>query len=109
MFRGQDEIMTDSQFEALRQELRGMRGDFDQSLRAIRSDFDQRFDGVNQRFDGVGQRFDGVETRLTKLEVQLDAKPDKAFVFQTLFTINATFIAVIGLALLIFRSFIVPA
>ena len=82
--------MTDSQFEALRQELRGMRGDFD------------------QRFDAVTQRFDGVETRLTKLEVQLESKPDKAFVFQTLFTINATFIAVIGLALVIFRSFLVP-
>jgi hypothetical protein len=42
-----------------------------QELRALRSDFDQRF-------DSVGQRFDGVETRLTKLEVHLDAKPDKA-------------------------------
>ena len=83
--------MTDSQFETLRQELRAMRGDFD------------------MRFDAVSQRFDGVETRLTKLEVQLDAKPDKASVFQTLFTINATFIAVIGLALLVFRSFLVPA
>ena len=82
--------MTDSQFEALRQELRGLRGDFD------------------QRFDAVTQRFDGVETRLTKMEVQLESKPDKAFVFQTLFTINATFIAVIGLALVIFRSFLVP-
>lgn len=90
--------MTDSQFETLRQELRAMRGDFD-----------QRFDAVGQRFDAVGQRFDGVETRLTKLEVQLDAKPDKAFVFQTLFTINATFIAVIGLTLLVFRSFLLPA
>jgi len=89
--------MTDSQFEALRQELRGMRGDFD-----------QRFDAVTQRFDTVTQRFDSVETRLTKLEVQLDSKPDKAFVFQTLFTINATFIAVIGLAIVIFRSFLVP-
>ena len=83
--------MTDSQFETLRQELRAMRGDFD------------------QRFDGVNQRFDGVETRLTKLEVQLDSKPDKAFVFQTLLTVNATFIALVGLALLIFRSFLVPA
>ena len=88
--------MTDSQFETLRQE-----------LRAMRSDIDARFDSVGQRFDAVGQRFDSVETRLTKLEVQLDAKPDKAFVFQTLFTINATFIAVIGLAILIFRSFLV--
>ncbi len=75
----------------------------------MRGDFDQRFDSVNQRFDAVSQRFDGVETRLTKLEVQLDAKPDKAFVFQTLFTVNATFIAVIGLAILVFRSFLVPA
>ena len=74
--------MTDSQFETLRQELRSLRGDFD-------------------------QRFDGVETRLTKLEVHLGTKPDKAFVFQTLFTINASFIAVIGLAFLIFRSFLV--
>lgn len=90
--------MTDSQFETLRQE-----------LRALRSDFDQRFDGVSQRFDSVSQRFDGVETRLTKLEVHLDAKPDKAFVFQSLFTINASFIAVIGLALLVFRSFLTPA
>ena len=90
--------MTDSQFETLRQE-----------LRSLRSDFDQRFDSVNQRFDSVGQRFDGVETRLTKLEVHLDGKPDKAFVFQTLLTINATFIAVIGLALLVFRSFLSPA
>ena len=47
--------------------------------------------------------------RLTKLEIHLDTKPDKAFVFQTLFTINASFIAVIGLAFLIFRSFLVPA
>ena len=83
--------MTDSQFESLRQELRSMRADFD------------------HRFDGVTQRFDGVETRLTKLEIHLDTKPDKAFVFQTLFTINATFIAVIGLAIVIFRSFLVPA
>ncbi len=90
--------MTDSQFETLRQELRAMRGDFD-----------QRFDSVNQRFDSVSQRFDGVETQLTKLEVQLDSKPDKAFVFQTLLTVNATFIALVGLALLIFRSFLVPA
>jgi hypothetical protein len=82
--------MTDSQFETLRQELRSMRGDFD------------------QRFDVVTQRFDTVETRLTKLEVQLEAKPDKAFVFQTLFTINAGFLGVIGLAILVFRSFLVP-
>jgi hypothetical protein len=75
--------MTDGQFETLRQELRAMRGDFD-------------------------QRFDGVETRLTKLEVQLDSKPDKAFVFQRLLTVNATFIALIGLAILIFRSFLLP-
>ena len=82
--------MIDSQFETLRQDLGAMRGDFD------------------QRFDTVGQRFDGVEARLTKLDFQLDAKPGKAFVFQTLFTVNATFVAVIGLALL-FRSFFVPA
>ena len=89
--------MTDSQFETLRQELRALRGDFD-----------ARFDGVNQRFDSVSQRFDGVETRLTKLEVQLEAKPDKAFVFQTLLTVNASFIALIGLTLLVFRSFMIP-
>jgi hypothetical protein len=89
--------MTDSQFETLRQELRAMRGDFD-----------ARFDTVDHRFDGVSQRFDGVETRLTKLEVQLDSKPDKAFVFQTLLTINATFIALVGLAILTFRSFLLP-
>ena len=83
--------MTDSQFETLRQELRGLRGDFD------------------QRFDAVQTRFDAVETRLTKLEVHLDTKPDKAFVFQTLFTINASFLAVIGLAILVFRSFLVSA
>jgi len=82
--------MTDSQFETLRQD-----------LRALRADFDQRFDAVNQRFDAV-------ETRLTKLEIHLDTKPDKAFVVQTLFTINASFIAVIGLAILVFRSFLVP-
>jgi hypothetical protein len=82
--------MTDSQFETLRQE-----------LRALRSDLDQRFDSVNQRFDNV-------ETRLTKLEVQLDGKPDKAFVFQTVFTVNASFLAVVGMALLIVRSFLMP-
>lgn len=87
--------MTDSQFETLRQELRG-----------LRADFDQRFDALETRFEG---RFDSVETRLTKLEVHLDGKPDKAFVFQTLFTINASFIAVVGLALPIFRSFLTPA
>ena len=83
--------MTDSQFEALRQE-----------LRALRSDFDLRFDNVDQRFGGI-------DARLTKLEVQLEAKPDKAFVFQTLLTINATFIALIGLTLLVFRTFFMPA
>lgn len=76
--------MTDSQFETLRQELRSLRADLD-------------------------QRFDAVETRLTKLEVSLDSKPDKAFVFQSIFTVNASFLAVIGLALLIFRSFMMPA
>jgi hypothetical protein len=81
--------MTDSQFETLRQELRAFRGDFD----ALRKDIDQRFDGV--------------QTRLTKLEVQLDGKPDKVFVFQTLFTINASSIAVVGLAILVFRTFLV--
>lgn len=87
--------MTDSQFETLRQELRGLRGDFEQRFETFRKDIDGRFDGV--------------ETRLTKLEIHLDTKPDKAFVFQTLFTINASFIAVIGLAILIFRSFMLPA
>ena len=81
-----------------------MRSAFDQRFDSVA----QRFDGVDQRFDGVDQRFTGVETRLTKIEVQLDAKPDKAFVYQTLFTINASFIAVIGLAILTFRSFLVP-
>jgi hypothetical protein len=90
--------MTDSQFETLRQELRAMRGDFD-----------QRFDAVEARFDGMNKRFEAVDTRLTKLEIHLDTKPDKAFVFQTPFTINASFIAVIGLAFVIFRSFLVPA
>jgi hypothetical protein len=82
--------MTDSQFETLRQE-----------LRALRSDIDQRFDTVDQRFVGI-------DTGLTRLEVQLDGKPDKAFVFQTLLTINATFIALIGLTLLVFRTFFLP-
>lgn len=83
--------MTDRQFETLRQELRALRGDFD------------------QRFDSMDTRFEAVDTRLTKLEVHLDTKPDKAFVFHTLFTINASFLAVIGLAILVFRSFLVPA
>lgn len=87
--------MTDSQFETLRQE-----------LRSLRADFDQRFDAGQLRFE---TRFDAMETRLTKLEVNLDSKPDKAFVFQSLFTVNASFIAVIGPALLIFRSFTMPA
>ena len=76
--------MTDSQFETLRQE-----------LRALRSDIDQRLDTVG--------------TRLTKLEVQLDSKPDKAFVFQTLFTVNASFLALFGLILIAFRTFFMPA
>lgn len=87
--------MTASQFETLRQELRDLRGDFD-----------QRFDAMETRFE---TRFDAVETRLTKLDVHLDTKPDKAFVFQTLFTINASFLAVIGLAILVFRSLLVSA
>jgi hypothetical protein len=89
--------MTDSQFETLRQKLRAMRGDFD-----------QRFGAVTKQFQGITQRFDAVETWLTKLEVHLDTKPDKAFVFQTLFTINTSFIVVIGLAFLVFRSFLIP-
>ncbi len=56
--------MTDSQFETLRQGLRGLRGDFD-----------QRFDSVNQQFDTVN---------------------------------DASFIALIGLTLLVFRSFMIP-
>lgn len=86
--------MTDSQFETLRQELRGMRGDFDQRFSALQKDIDVRFDDV--------------KVRLTKLEVRLDEKPDKAFVFQTLLSINASFIAVIGLAILVLPSFLVP-
>jgi len=76
--------MTDSQFETLRQELRAMRSDFD-------------------------QRFDTVENRLNKLDIHLDTKPDKAFVFQTMLTVNATFIALVGLAILVSRSFPVSA
>ena len=83
--------MTDSQFETLRQELRGMRVDFE----ALRKDIDERFDDVSKR--------------LTKLEVRLDEKPDKAFVFQTLLSINASFIALIGLTVLVFRTFLIPA
>jgi hypothetical protein len=93
--------MTDSQFETLRQE-----------LRALRSDFDQRFDNVQHRFDTIESRFetrfDSVETRLTRLEVGLEGKPDKAFVFQSFFTVNASLLAAIGVALVIFRTFIVP-
>jgi hypothetical protein len=76
--------MTDSQFETLRQE-----------LRALRTDIDQCFDTVG--------------TRLTKLEVQLDGKPDKAFVSQTLFTVNASSLALFGLILIAFRMFFMPA
>jgi len=76
--------MTDSLFETLLQE-----------LRALRSDMDQRLDTVG--------------TRLTKLEVQLDGKPDKAFVFQTLFTVNASFLALFGLILIAFCTFFMPA
>ena len=83
--------MTDSQFETLRQELRGRRVDFE----ALRKDIDERFDDVSKR--------------LTKLEVRLDEKPDKAFVFQTLLSINASFIALIGLTVLVFRTFLIPA
>jgi hypothetical protein len=93
--------MTDSQFDTLRQELRAMRGDFDQRFDALRADFDQRFDTVTERFNAVG-------ARSTKLEIQLEAKPDKAFVSQTLLTINATFIALIGFSVLVFRTFLVP-
>ena len=74
--------MTDSQFKTLRQERRAMRGHFD------------------ERFDAVTQRFDEVETRLTKLHVQPESKPDKAFVLRT--------IALVGLTILIFRSFLLP-
>ena len=87
--------MTDSQFETLRQE-----------LRSLRSDIDQRFDGFRK---DLAQRFETVSTRLTKLEVQLDSKPDKAFVFQTLFTVNASFLALFGLILIAFRMFFMPA
>jgi hypothetical protein len=75
--------MTDSQFETLRQELRALRSDF-------------------------GQRFDDVQRSLTRLEVGLEGKPDKAFVFQSFFTVNASLLAAIGVALVIFRTFIVP-
>jgi hypothetical protein len=87
--------MTDSQFETLRQELRGMRVDFDARFDALRKDIDERFEDVSKR--------------LTKLEVRLDEKPDKAFVFQTLLSINASFIALIGLTVLVFRTFLIPA
>ena len=94
--------MTDSQFETLRQELRGMRVDFDARFEALRKDIDGRFNSVDQRFDDVSKR-------LTKLEIRLDEKPDKAFVFQTLLSINASFIALIGLTVLVLRTFIIPA
>ena len=87
--------MTDNRFETLHQD-----------LRALRSDIDQRLDGFRKDLD---QRFDTFGTRLTKLEVQLDSKPDKTFVFQTLFTVNASFLALFGLILIAFRTFFMPA
>ena len=87
--------MTDSQFETLRQE-----------FRSLRSDIDQRFDGFRKDLD---QRFENVSTRLTKLDVQLDSKPDKAFVFQTLFTVKSSFLALFGLILIAFCTFFMPA
>jgi hypothetical protein len=87
--------MTDSQFETLRQELRGMRVDFDARFEALRK--------------GIDEPFDGVSKRLTKLEVRLEEKPDKAFVFQTLLSTNASFIAFIGLTIVVFRTLFIPA
>jgi hypothetical protein len=83
--------MTDTQFETLRQELRGLRSDFD------------------ERFAATDRRFHALDLRLTKLELRLAEKPDRVDYIQPLFTVGASFIAVIGLALPVFRSVLVPA
>jgi hypothetical protein len=75
--------MTDGQSETLRQDLRAPSCD-------------------------LNQRIGSVEPRLAKLEGRLDAKPGKAFASQTLFTINTSFSAMIGLAPLVLRGLLVP-
>ena len=90
--------MTEDQFQVLRQELSGLRAYLEERFASLRLDMDRRFDGVEARIKGV-------EEGVIRLDARLENKPDKAYVYQTLFTINASFIAVVGLAFLVFRTF----
>jgi hypothetical protein len=92
--------MTEDQFQVLRQELSAFRADVEERLSSLRTDMDRRFDGVEARLKNV-------EEGVIRLDARLENKPDKAYVYQTLFTINASFIAVVGLTFLIFRTFAV--
>lgn len=92
--------MTEDQFQVLRQELSAFRADVEERLSSLRADMDRRFDGVEARLKNV-------EEGVIRLDARLENKPDKAYVYQTLFTINASFIAVVGLTFLIFRTFAV--
>jgi hypothetical protein len=92
--------MTEDQFQVLRQELSGLRTDIEERFTSLRAEMDRRFDGVETRIKGV-------EEGVIRLDAWLENKPDKAYDHQTLLTINASFIAVVGLAFLILRTFTV--
>jgi hypothetical protein len=54
--------------------------------------------------DAPSGRLHAAEIRLARLGAQLETKPDRIFDFQKLFAINASILALFGLAALVIRS-----
>ena len=53
------------------------------------------------------QRFEACEARLTRLEVMMEARPDKPSVYQTSMAVSLSFIATAAVALLFLGTFFV--
>lgn len=59
-----------------------------------------KIDGVEHRFDGFENRFNGFESRFNGMEDRL-----KSQIWQTVFTVQTALFGIVGLSLLLFRSF----
>ena len=96
--------MTEDQFQVLRQELAGIRGDIDGRLGSLRAEINSLRAYMDRRFDGMEARLKTVEDGVMLLDAHLQDKPHKGYVYQALSTVNAGFVAIVGLLILILRT-----
>jgi hypothetical protein len=82
--------MTMSEFDTLRTDLAGLRGD----MSALRTDFDTRFNALRTEMD----------TRFVRIEAKIDEKPSAATIYQAVLATFAGMFAVMAGTVVVLKA-----